>query len=576
MKTPNRSIIKPLEAGSITPSAIEELSSQIDSLLQRGRRLRDLKNSMSRSPHRTLRETRDSAFDPHSTSIGFMDVPDPLEDVLALINASDPLFSEEARVPPKAASEPVPKFAQTKPLPSPTVSMPKPAMGRPCSYTIGQSYISDRRVVLRLRSKSDVSAERVSDETDSEIAVEAWRGSDLVGIGRKQGDAAIPSKISVDIWDVWEGTLVGKVIIEVGLFSDLNVSESPPILSETSIIGPVPELITTPSISFIPEPPIPSVPEPLHAKPFMKPPVIERSVQSSPRVPPPALRLSTESIVSFLSESPNRKEEELIVSEDSDFDEDLSMSNLSRVMEEEVRAQVQSELSSASDLREVLQKKMKELDLITSRLVDPASPKREIRVEPVSETQAEEEKLPEPDIKEIKKTKRIGTRRRRRRVLLPFISNHNALNTKVADCVITLEPSPEKTEKFQFLQSEPLLETARSFVSIIEARQRPKSALSVQTTEKQFMTFPVTESVNDCESESSRNLSTLSKSNLSVVRSSLVAIGPPRPTVVEDPPTLPSVRLSSKRKESIERARKTISNLRQSFLKDVAALTQEQ
>ena len=581
VKTPNRSIIRPLEVGSITPSAIEELSSQIDSLLQRGRKLRDLKNSMTRSPPRsTLQETRDFALDPRMNSIGLSNVPDPLEDVLAVINASDPLFMEEARVPPKAACENLPKLTEHKPL-STTVALPPLSREtRPCSYSISESFIADRRVVLRLRSKSDVSTERVAGDTNSNIAVEAWRGSDLVGIGRKQGEVSIPSKIPVDIWDVWEGTLVGKVILEVGVVGELNVSESPVIMSETSIIAPLVEPIFTPSLELV-DPPK-QIFKDFILKP--KPPVIEKSVQSSPRLPPPTLRVSTESIVSFLSESPNRKNEELTVSEDSE--DDRSVSNLSRVMEEEAIAHVQSELSTASDLREVLQRRMQELDLITSRLTEPFSPRNVTANLTENETESNESTT-----KPVRrKTVKPNTRRRRRRVF-PFPHSSN-------QPVIPFEkPVCSSEEQALVLDEKSIIPSPRVLLPPLHSEESvaPNEQEVSTSAEVAFPQTVVSSELNGSLEKSGFKITSFSTeidssqiiyspvdhpcpnpNNLSVVRSSLVAIGPAlvSPPISQREEPVSTVRLSSKRKESIEKARRTISKLRQSFLKDVAALTQ--
>ena len=94
-RTPIKSIIRPLEPGSVTPGAIEELSHQIESLIERGRKLRELKNSMRQgSPGKKFEETIGSAIEP--TVFYSAEVDDV---VAATVNASDPLFSELPRTP---------------------------------------------------------------------------------------------------------------------------------------------------------------------------------------------------------------------------------------------------------------------------------------------------------------------------------------------------------------------------------------------------------------------------------------------------------------------------------------------
>jgi hypothetical protein len=559
LKTPIRSIVRPMEPGSITPSAIEELSSQIDSLIQRGRRLRDLKNSMSRSPNgKSFQETQSSIYNALSLPEAVDCDSGPLEDIMAVINASDPLFIEDARVPPQATKDSDPQTIMSNPAPAEVGERPRFSIEKPCSYSIRSSGLTSEGLSLRLRTRSEVSNSRVFGDTSSDVAVEAWRGSDLVGIGRKSPFVSdVPGSCVVDVWDVWEGSVLGKVTLEIHDDCDVRMKELPCASSETITTSINKPPVTKPIeiLDDLKKSLITSLSQ-CSVGSQIKPPLAEKSIQSSPRKLPRDLttvRTSSESIVSFLSESPNKQEEELRVSDDGSELDFNSKSTFSSLFEDKKLASIEAELAMAGDLREVLQKKMLELDIITQRLTgEEPSQAREPMISPVEAKEVNDSRAlsmvdaPVHGKSRIRKA-RMSSRRRRRRDVVRYSS---------------LIPEPSQSSEVSSLGN---IETPA-----IPANDVPEmNETSEDLTDQPISSLSYSNSISMLPPKTA---------NLSVVRSSLVAIASGPKVVIE--PTKPlvkpplvsfeasSVRLSSKRKESIEKARKTISSLRKSFLKD--------
>jgi hypothetical protein len=532
VKTPSRSIIKPLEPGSITPSAIEELSSQIDSLIQRGRKLRELKYSMSRSPpKKSFHETQATAFDICGAPNDISADGSPFDDILAMMNASDPLFIEEARIPPTATSVlEERKMAFTIPMP-----VIRPSPDKPCSFSVVDSKVRDPKLSLRLRTKTEVSSERVSGNSGSDIAVEAWRGSDLVGIGRKPANqiVEIPCQLKVDVWDVWTGSLLGNMTLGVEEPQVIGIKEGPSAYSETITLEPS----LQPARSSIQS--IDTYSQTQNLEEYL----VKRNVYQppAPPPPPPRVRVSTETFVSFLSESPFTRRDEaeidLEVSSESE-DEGNTTFSKTRMIEEEAIAHVETELSTADDLKSILHKKILELDFITNRLTGDCG---ETGIEPVPQ---EISTGGVPGVV-VSKRKSGKTRRRPRRVF-SFPKKNPAKAEPIEEESTPIVAQEEEEEDVKPLEDVGELYHCSSISILPPEQEEPQS--------------------------------------LSIVQTSLISLysGEPlssRPMV--QPPARPQlsdqgvVRLSSKRKESIEKARRTISSLRKSFLKDADRMCRE-
>ena len=535
VRTPNKSIIRLLEPGSITPSAIEELSSQIDSLIQRGRKLRELKNSMSRSPpKKSFQDTQAYSLDLSGAQVKDSSDGGALDDILAMINASDPMFIEEARIPPTATYE---RQVVVGTLKAPIQELPtnvEDTAGTPCTFGISERLILDTKLNLRLRTKTQVSNERVTGETDSDVAVEAWKGSDLVGIGRKPS-SIIPhlnATVPVDIWDVWQGNLLGKVLLSVD-----GVSTSPALILEPSLETARSSIQQVDSYRTI---------QPLEEY------LVKRNL---PKPPPP--RVSTEKFVSFLSQSPYRKSEDLDLELSADEGESCysqsaassrytDQQSLSRTLEEETLANIQSELSTADDLKSVLQQKILELDFITNKLTGTVpSPPAEVKETKVLNEPVVIDFPAHPVVtdkrKKIKQSVATITRRRRRRVWASLVGS------------LQQTDNSEMMERMNQTDTPPQREMSVQNVDRITVSEEPGHVAELILESSSVSVLPPF-----TEAES--------RLGLSMIQTSLVSFlprPPPRPVVAEQ-----VVRLSSKRKESIEKARKTISSLRKSFLRD--------
>jgi hypothetical protein len=346
----------------------------------------------------------------------------------------------------------------------------------------------------------------VSGDTDSDVALEAWKGSELVGMGRKTGNVhEIPSEVSIDVFDVWEGVLLGKVVLHVKKVADNEPASIPPLS-----LPPVPVVQ-----------PMKPLDEFLVTRNSIRVPRMERGMQSSPR-PVEIPRTSIESFVSFLSRSPDRVDD-LMLTDDEQVSEAISR------IEEEAIAHVQSELSSARDVREVLMRKINELDLMTSRLesglgtIEPDPASRAVIPEDIllhvesSQVVDSRASTTSPPAVAVKRTTLAAVRRKNRR---------RARSRIGAAC------RPD-----HILEGDTSLRPGRDPIPEVDTL-RPSELIQIDPIEVPEPTV---------------------LRRLSVV-STIIQF---KPTETAAPPSL-----SSKRKESIEKARRTISSLRKSFLKD--------
>ena len=559
LRTPTRSIVKPLEVGSITPSAIQELSSQIDSLIQRGRKLRELKSTMSsKSEPRTLNETRISALDPNSVPLILERECGPLEDMLAVVNASDPLFMDDASQLSETSHS---RTFQVPAMPFKSALECLSGTGEAvCVYSVDSTRLSVPNATIRMRTVGETSNREVKSTTTSEVAVEVWRNSELVGLGRKVGRIqSIPSKLDVEITDVWQGIVLGHVILKI---------ESPPSIVS---LPPASETIVLETSSDIGR----SSVQPHNTyKESLEDFLIHRSRPTSADRPPqaaptsravasdltarrllssPVMKKSVESFVSFISQ-----DEEFDLSDDECPSATSEVAETFSRIQRETMSQIKSELESVADAKTLLFQKISELDAITYRLVNP-SPVDTTDVEQrVSAIALCEEPLPGWNYEEVPKLK-----------------------------MDDFKAPPDFSHLFSYIPTEPV---SRPVSPRKEGVQR--SAMRMTRRVRRVTTRkpkkPTTEELEDFGERneklfelepvmlSSRSVSQLIETpvgNLSLVSSSLVDIFPTDVTRSTVNAHLhgsekQTPKISEKRHESISRARRTIATLRQSFLKD--------
>ena len=236
-RTPTRSIIRPLDNLSITPTAISDLSQQIENLIQRGKKLRDLRNSMSvSSVSRSLHQTRASVFESSLTSTFIPESPLQSRKTDNLLNATDPLFSEypsQTRMPAELSIRDIPlqtpanRMNCTK-YETKTTELRTNIDSKKikyletdsldevwCSFEGLCSDCMDRNAAtVRLRTNS-TSGERVKCCLGQEVSIEIWNRKtiDLIAMGR----LTISGKMSaeVDCYEVWDGGLFGSVTLSI-------------------------------------------------------------------------------------------------------------------------------------------------------------------------------------------------------------------------------------------------------------------------------------------------------------------------------------------------------------------------
>lgn len=219
-RTPTKSIIRPLEAGGVSPGALEELSLQIESLIERGRRLRELKNTMRRSPpSNQLGDTRVSVLE---TSIDQRNITEPLsafDEVLAAVNASDPLFCEQPR-DPVVPIEPIERVSKHLRLPTRPPCVRKSEASEEFEYRVDSLSLTiapRSDAIVRLRT-FEGTGEMVKGSASCEVAVEVWRkkSNELAAMGRLSRKNKSSGEIfEVECFDIWNGEIVGVVTVSV-------------------------------------------------------------------------------------------------------------------------------------------------------------------------------------------------------------------------------------------------------------------------------------------------------------------------------------------------------------------------
>jgi hypothetical protein len=356
---------------------------------------------------------------------------------------------------------------------------------------------------------------------------------------------SLPSELSVEVLDVWDGSSLGQVVISV---------ISPERRIETACVPPIPMIKGLElGRSKEAEPTCPQSVKLAHktfedcmaqtgtSRSLARPAGIEKAIQNSPRKPFVSLRSesdpiksSIESFVSFLSRSPEVQDDFVLTEDETGPLEDVSEA-MSRI-EEEAKAHVQSELSAAGNAREMLMRKIAELDAITSRLegrspeanlsLTPREDPQPISIVPTSRSSADKSKPTHAFIR----------RKQRRRL----ISRHRLRG-------ISKSPSIE--------------EVSTGCHTIFTTEDLPLHSSEVE--ENSFIVIPGPDLPPHMDG----------RPLLSVVTTRAIALLPSESTcsqrtLVLQPFQPPAQSLSSKRKESIEKARKTISSLRKSFLKD--------
>jgi len=268
----------------ISQNDIKELSSQIEALLERGRKLRELKASISMSdPTKNLTMVTNSGSG-LSTPVLDSVISETLP-VVALINASDPLFTTGPRNLSPIASRTPPKSTVSR---TPIHKTP-----------ISEEVATVPPVVVPTTRLSVMSVESTKpgrDETNltvtlktkgADVSVEVWdkRNHDLVGIG-----LGSLSNRNFECFDVWTNERVA--IVSVGESREILENACTEIKSVSRLVTPpIPKAGTPPRVTVHDAPAVMNTPPPKSLEEFLH----KRSV------PPPTV----ESFVSFLSASPD-------------------------------------------------------------------------------------------------------------------------------------------------------------------------------------------------------------------------------------------------------------------------------
>ena len=284
---------------TISQGDIEKLGQQIEALLERGRKLREVKVSSQTINLPPLQRSflcNDSSINcTPSGALGCSD--DPISSIVALIDATDPIYSSD----PKRATV-------LTPSPSVTPRRQSPRVVR--SRTLPSAVCTPRSEPhdLQVQSVHPTSPQRPPEsltitlrKKDSKVSVEVWDKKTQTLIGLGLGDM---SDSSIKCYDVWDDHLVASVTV---------TSKAPSSRPSPARSRPV---TPSPAISLQSSPSIPTE----RLSQFTESPLDEfltsRSVKESRR--PVSVRQSTESFLSFLSGSPNEPEEPLIVSSDDE------------------------------------------------------------------------------------------------------------------------------------------------------------------------------------------------------------------------------------------------------------------
>lgn len=506
----------------MTPGAIEELSHQIESLIERGRKLRELKSSISTSPGKSILETRKRIVDPLATLPASVQLFEPWATSSDLGSHLNEALIEQPRVPKLPAEQPTRKevSAGITTLPIPKPCEPRIKQG-PQNFDVSvssiQSYSVDReRILVKLRT-SDHSGSTVRVSQGQEVSIEIWekQSQDLLAMGRFSSNC---EPLNVDCFGVWDGALFCQVSIQTPTTQEIETPEL-----EASI-PPVPIVLES------------SVEEPRAASiTYMPQGSLDEFLISRSR-PSPAK--SVASVVSFLSNSP---QDRLEVSSD----EEIIISPSSHRLQERAKSYVlaiNSRIEEHScDPRTALMQQMKELDALTSRLNGEKLPQSPLRLSDESPIDSATCFVPPPDFTMLlsapqvnqpseqtivssrkPRRKRLGSRslvRRRRRRGVSQTYGPEFLTTK----------TEEKESSFGCFLNPPV--------------ERSNSVSQIQIDES---------------------------SMLSIVSCPQVLIPSPLPR--EASRDIPEKRvfegISAQRQKSIERARQNISTLRGSLLKD--------
>ena len=584
-RTPVKPDFRLLEPGAISPTAIEELSAQIESLIQRGRHLRELKNSMSRSSSiKTMGETRTSVFDPSGRSPILTPVQPMMSETIAYLDASDPLYTENPREPriPAQMSDygsdeihglPEPSNANTK-LVLPSVSPVRSAklvISAPINGTSSDMLVcsilaleceglNPTGLCVRLRT-SEGSGDRVMCRSQSEVSVEVWdkRTTELLAMGRTTLPSPPIDSVKVQCFEVWDGHPLATVTLRI----EVNPPTAPTVLESSVDSGR-----TSVQMNYT-------------YKESLDEFLLKRSVHSAkPPVPQFSPMKSVESFVSFLSNH-EKELDDMVLSDDDDIipskpiptrvaplTEPPTTSRRPSQSESKTQRLVDSfvqSLPSASleDPRSMLMQNMRELEEITNRLTGKTTVPDSVEVEPVMSDESPIERnefaqfVPPPDFTMLFKqpvmhTRSVSRPRRRKTSRARGIRARGRRNICSKEDEGPLELSAS-------------LDTNEASVGL----QRHCGSRSHSVSNIVPIATPEEPSVEVSQIPHS-SLSVMSGVSRIVIRApELVTTEPVVFTARKDPP----LSLERQRKQSIERSRRDISTLRESLLKNADRIT---
>ena len=481
-RTPTKSIIRPLESGAVTPGAIEELSSQIESLIQRGRKLRELKNSMSRvSPSVPLGETRVSVLETSIEPNTQFNGTSCIDDILAAVNASDPLFSEPPRAPVVAVRPFDSSRVESERAPTP-MSARIPTKEYEFEYKVESFNLTitpKSDVSVRLRTVDGV-GETVTGSEKCDVAVEVWRkkSKELAGMGRlgKRGKLA-----TVECFDVWLGDSLGVVTVSVRKkeeFAEEVVLESLVESGKTSRVLRNESRNDHESLDdFLSHR---SIVKKKQSKPSV---VVSTPVLTEP--PSTELKTCVESFVLF-SSSPSPENVDEIIEENSSSN---STTTQGKVLMSDLLQRaatfadsVTYEIEKSSDPHLVLQKRILELDALTQKLNGCPDEPADISYDTSPITQVSF--VPPPDFTSLLQSRLPARRRRKlrkpraRSVKKPEISRDREPFSQVTVGAISLEPSQsclksiEKARRSISTLRGSLLKDADRICSVLQSASR--------------------------------------------------------------------------------------------------------
>ena len=532
-RTPiNLSGIQSVAPESVTKDDIDELSAQIGSLIERGRKLRDLKTTSQ--PLSISGSLLGSYTTPCNTIkppvIRSPCISDPsMSSIVALIDAADPIFCPDPLKAPICTPSPVLSPRKSSPPKLPR-SVPPQLPPIPL-HPITASDIEVKSVRSASPRRSAESLRITLRKRDLKVSVEVWdkKTNDLIGIG-----LGLSSDQVIDCFDVWDNHQMATVTIGTRRLPTSRPS------SASSVRTP------TPPISLISSPLILSE-KLLCESPINSP--LETIAQSAQTLREQSYsipnRQSTESFLSFISASPPvQLDDPLTVSSDDDeappSDHQYLISTLSPKKQsnhfDSYIQELNRSLNSCDEcvILEKLNMDMRDLDSLTIKLRGGA------------DNASDDTSTAAPHVVPLltcRPTKSQKRQRKKSRIRAGGASRH--VRSHVSKPVFNME------EHVELIPHTYCIEKSRS-ISLLEPEKN-----CPQTT---------------VLSRPSSAASSLSRTNIFQNKLSLVCEVAPVVIEISPQPLKLTPTLEALRKESIEQARKNIVALKGSIMSEVYSL----